>query len=80
MTPPRARRIELIAYLLGGTLLLGAFLFLGFSGFRSLAILAALVAVVEHCAARQIQPSLPVPHIQQLLGHGAASAVSTCVL
>ena len=56
MTPPRARRIELIAYLLGGTLLLGAFLFLGFSGFRSLAILAALVAVV---IARYLYVTLP---------------------
>lgn len=52
----RNRRIEAIAYLLGGALILGAFLFLGFSGVRSLAIVVALVAVV---IARYLYVSLP---------------------
>ena len=56
MIESRARTIELIAYLLGGALVLGAFLFLGFSGFRSLAIVAALVAVV---IARYLYVTLP---------------------
>lgn len=56
MTKSGSRRIEVIAYLLGGALVLGAFLFLGFSGARSLAIVVALVAVV---IARYLYVSLP---------------------
>jgi hypothetical protein len=52
----RARMIQAAAYLLGGALLLGAFLFMGFSGFRSLAIVLALVAVV---IARYLYVTLP---------------------
>ncbi len=56
LTKSGSRRIEVIAYLLGGALVLGAFLFLGFSGTRSLAIVVALVAVV---IARYLYVSLP---------------------
>jgi hypothetical protein len=56
VTGSRARTTVLIAYLLAGALVLGAFLFLGFSGFRSLAIGAALVAVV---IARYLYVNLP---------------------